>query len=200
MSLLLALKLRWPDSIYLLRGNHECAIVTSIFGFRHECIRRCGDSVWEDFVKVFNVLPLGAVIGAPCSTLCVHGGISPSMKYLHEIEENITRPVELSPNCHNILTDMLWSDPSPDIDTWAVSRRGTSYHYGISAVKNFMRNNQLKRIVRGHSAEVKGYNTMGSKHEVVTVFSAPNHKDLPGDGAVLLLEPDGNFHIKLMRS
>lgn len=199
MSLLLALKLRWPDSIYLLRGNHECAIVTSMFGFRYECMRRCGEGVWEDFVNVFNVLPVGAVIGPPTSTLCVHGGISPSMQHLDEIEEKIKRPVELSPNSNCILTDMLWSDPCADIDTWAVSLRGTSYRYGIMAVRNFMRMNGLKRIVRGHTAENKGYNVMGSKHEVVTVFSAPNYKDLPGDGAVLLLEPDGSYHIKLMQ-
>lgn len=199
MSLLLALKVRYPDSIYLLRGNHECAIVTAAFGFRYECLKRCGEGVWENFVKVFNVLPLGALIGPPTSTLCVHGGISPSMQHLEEIEATIKRPVDFTESSNAILIDILWSDPSSDIDTWAVSQRGTSYNFGITAAKKFMQDNSLKRIVRGHTAELKGYSVMGPKHEVVTVFSAPNYEKAPGDGAVLFLEPDGNYQVKIMK-
>ena len=199
MSLLLAFKLRFPESIYLLRGNHESAMVTTIFGFREECSKRCGEGIWEAFVNLFNVLPLGAVIGAPCSTLCVRGGISPSMQHLDEIEATIKRPVDLTATSNSILNDILWADPSHDIDTWAVSQRGTSYTFGILAARKFMKENNLKRIVRGHTAEEKGYSIMGSKHEVVTVFSAPNYKDMPGDGAVLFLEADGTYEIKIMQ-
>lgn len=198
MSLLLALKLRHPESIHLLRGNHESAILTTIFGFRYECLKRCGEGVWENFVNVFNVLPLGALIGPPTSTLCVHGGISPSMQHLDEIERTIKRPVDLTANSNSILTDILWADPSSDIDTWAVSQRGTSYTFGITAAKKIMNENSLRRIVRGHTAELKGYSVMGSKHEVVTVFSAPNYQQEASDGAVLFLRPNGSYEVRIM--
>jgi len=35
--LLYAIKLNFPDTIYLLRGNHECRQMTSFFNFRDEC-------------------------------------------------------------------------------------------------------------------------------------------------------------------
>jgi serine/threonine-protein phosphatase 2B catalytic subunit len=34
LTLLLFFKLRYPDAIHLLRGNHECRTMTSIFNFR----------------------------------------------------------------------------------------------------------------------------------------------------------------------
>ena len=35
--LLLALKLRYPDQIHLLRGHHEDRRINKIFGFADEC-------------------------------------------------------------------------------------------------------------------------------------------------------------------
>ena len=37
MLYLLALKLSFPDSVQLLRGNHETASVSKHFGFKEEC-------------------------------------------------------------------------------------------------------------------------------------------------------------------
>ena len=38
ICLLLALKLRYPDSVYMLRGNHECQEMSELYGFAAECI------------------------------------------------------------------------------------------------------------------------------------------------------------------
>uniref|UniRef100_A0A8R7ULM5 Serine/threonine-protein phosphatase n=1 Tax=Triticum urartu TaxID=4572 RepID=A0A8R7ULM5_TRIUA len=40
MSLLLALKVEYPQNVHLIRGNHEAADINALFGFRIECIER----------------------------------------------------------------------------------------------------------------------------------------------------------------
>ncbi len=37
LSLLLSLKVKYPRSIYLLRGNHECTLINQKYGFLNEC-------------------------------------------------------------------------------------------------------------------------------------------------------------------
>ena len=44
---LLALKGEFPDSVFLLRGNHECRTVSSDFGFKEECEVKYGLTVFN---------------------------------------------------------------------------------------------------------------------------------------------------------
>ena len=47
MFLLMALKVKYPDQVHMLRGNHECAAINRIYGFHDECKRRGGvESGW----------------------------------------------------------------------------------------------------------------------------------------------------------
>ena len=63
ISLLLALKVRNPDRITILRGNHECRQITQIYGFYDECLKKFGnENVWQNFNEVFDYLPLTALI------------------------------------------------------------------------------------------------------------------------------------------
>ncbi|KAJ7007964.1 serine/threonine-protein phosphatase PP1-like [Populus alba x Populus x berolinensis] len=105
ICLLLAYKIRHPDKIYLLRGNHEDAKINRIYGFYDECKRRFNVRLWKIFTDCFNCFPVAALIDE--KILCMHGGLSPELEHLGQIKE-IQRPK--IPDS-GLLCDLLWSDP-----------------------------------------------------------------------------------------
>ena len=76
ISLLICLKLRYPNRVHLIRGNHESRGVTQSYGFYTECSRKYGNAnVWHYFTDMFDFLTLSVVIDN--QIFCVHGGIWP---------------------------------------------------------------------------------------------------------------------------
>lgn len=69
MCLLLALKIKMPNQVHLLRGNHEDRWINYSFGFAEECRDRLQedfemeDSIFNRINTLFEYLPLAAVIG-----------------------------------------------------------------------------------------------------------------------------------------
>ncbi|CAE8627416.1 unnamed protein product, partial [Polarella glacialis] len=62
ITLLFSYKAKFPENFFLLRGNHECASITRIYGFYDECKRRYNIKLWKLFCDVFNCMPVCAIV------------------------------------------------------------------------------------------------------------------------------------------
>merc|ERR1719238_1287352 len=180
VSLLLAFKLRYPQRVTLLRGNHESRQITQVYGFYDECLRKYGNAnVWKFFTDLFDYLPLAALVEK--AIFCPHGGLSPQIDTLEQIMQ-LDRVQEVpheGPMC-----DLLWSDPD-DRCGWGISPRGAGYTFGQDLSEQFNHANGLTLISRAHQLVMEGYNWGHDKH-VVTIFSAPNYCYRCGNQAAIM--------------
>mgnify|MGYP001144072441 FL=1 len=190
--LLLALKVRYPDRITLIRGNHESRQITQVYGFYDECLRKYGSvNVWRYCTEVFDYLSLSALIDD--RIFCVHGGLSPSISTLDQIRV-IDRKLEVPHD--GAMCDLLWSDPE-DIDGWGLSPRGAGYLFGGDVVQQFNQTNNIDLICRAHQLVMEGYKHM-FKDTLVTVWSAPNYCYRCGNvAAILELDEHLNKNFKI---
>jgi serine/threonine-protein phosphatase 4 catalytic subunit len=193
--LLLALKVRYPDRITLIRGNHESRQITQVYGFYDECLRKYGSvNVWRYCTEIFDYLSLSAIIED--KIFCVHGGLSPSINTLDQIRV-IDRKQEVPHD--GAMCDLMWSDPE-DIDGWGLSPRGAGYLFGGDVVQQFNSTNSIELIARAHQLVMEGYKHMFSD-TLVTVWSAPNYCYRCGNvAAILELDEHLNKNFKIFEA
>ena len=168
--LLLALKVRYPDRITLIRGNHETRQITQVYGFYDECMRKYGSiNVWRYCTEIFDYLPISAIIDG--KIFCIHGGLSPTIDTIDEIR-NIDRKQEVPHD--GAMCDLLWSDPDQDLKGFGISPRGAGYLFGEDVVTTFEDLNKINLIARAHQLVMEGYKLMFDG-KLVTIWSAPNY-------------------------
>lgn len=149
ICLLLAYKLRYPNKIYLLRGNHEDAKINRVYGFYDECKRRFNVRLWRTFTDCFNCLPIAAIVEK--KIFCMHGGLSPELTSPAQIAD-VERPTDIPD--YGLLCDLLWSDPDATTKGWGDSERGVSCTFGPDKLAHFLENNDLDLICRGHQVRI----------------------------------------------
>ena len=72
-ALLFAMKIMFPDSIQILRGNHECPEVNALYGLLTECENRFGNDarlVFNKINEVLCVLPICALVNKKIFCVC----------------------------------------------------------------------------------------------------------------------------------
>ena len=185
ICLLLAFKIKFKDSIYLLRGNHESANVCKVYGFFDECKRKVSVKCWKNFCDLFDYLPLTAIIEN--KILCMHGGISKDLVNVSQLKQ-FKRPLEIPES--GITCDLLWSDPSDSVVGFGPNERGVSCTFSTKVLEAFLDKNDLDLICRAHQVVEEGYEFFGEQ-TLVTIFSAPNYLgEFDNNGAVMLVEKD----------
>ncbi|KIL62268.1 hypothetical protein M378DRAFT_165971 [Amanita muscaria Koide BX008] len=188
-----SLKIWYPNTLFLLRGNHECRHLTDYFTFKLECKHKYTERVYEACMESFCALPLAAVMNK--QFLCIHGGLSPELNTLDDIR-NLDRFCE--PPTHGLMCDILWADPVEDFGTEKTNEnfihnhvRGCSYFFTYQAACQFLERNNLLSIIRAHEAQDAGYRMYRKTRatgfpSVMTIFSAPNYLDVYNNKAAVL--------------
>ena len=189
ITLLLALNIKFPKHVFLLRGNHEFERVNEIYGFKGECESFYGSTrVYTALNRAFDWMPIGARVGK--EIFCIHGGISPQVTSFRQIKL-LKRPIESYDG--SITCDLLWSDPSNDTKDYLRSTRGNGVQFGVNAVRDFAKAFKLKHIIRGHQCVPKGIERFADDI-LYTVFSCSNYADASGNRCgIIFIEETGKI-------
>ena len=200
ICLLLALKLKFPKHIHLLRGAHEDRTINYNEGLAYECESRLGEdvhapgSVFNKLNELFEYLSLAAVIGN--SIFCVHSGIGVNLHQLSQIE-SIRRPVKVAHNSaktieQRIVMDLLWSDPvleaSQADDRINENRKylgsNAMMRFGTDRIQAFLTQNDLQIIIRSHECVMDGAEEFDDTN-LYTVFSCTEYGGVTENDAAI---------------
>ena len=201
ICLLMALKLKYPESIHLLRGSHEDRLINAMYGFADECATRLHEnitdpnSVFQIINNAFAWLPLAAIIEG--KIFCVHGGIGPNITKIDDLNK-INRPIELGQETsaieQAILLNALWSDPAETEVEFGYKKNhfrsnissDNIFKYGADMVNQFLQANNLELIIRGHEIVADGIDTFADS-KLITLTSCTDYCGKHGNSACILV-------------
>ncbi|KAM1543150.1 hypothetical protein ACFX1Z_012832 [Malus domestica] len=101
----------------------------------------------------------------------MHGALSPELNNLNQIN-TLKRPTDVPDS--GLLCDLMWSDPSKDIEGWGPNDRGISFTFGADRVTEFHQKHDQDFICRAHHVVKDGYEFFADT-KLLTIFSAPNY-------------------------
>lgn len=213
-----SLKIWYPNTLWLLRGNHECRHLTDYFTFKLECRHKYSDRIYDACMDSFCALPLAAVMNK--QFLCIHGGLSPELHTLddlksvsiyaiHQLRANVRQIDRFrEPPTQGLMCDILWADPLEEFGQEKTTDyfvhnhvRGCSYFFSYPAACNFLEKNNLLSIIRAHEAQDAGYRMYRKTRttgfpSVMTIFSAPNYLDVYNNKAAVLKYENNVMNIR----
>lgn len=196
LAFVLALKVRFPNKVFLLRGNHECAEINGdedLYqggSFRRQCSmtygRREGVALWEKFNSCFDQMPLAAVIDN--KIFCVHAGIPRCVSRNQDLPildtiAAIPRPPNLD---DDQVFDLIWADPATPAEEKRLGKKGfpegfgpnsrgpATCVFGKRAVEMFCKNSGCSHLIRAHQSSKLGVD-IAKGATILTVFSSSHY-------------------------
>lgn len=174
LNLLLALKLSYPEKVFLLRGNHETLYMNSRYGFLSYCTENLGrkaDTVHKAYNTLFSYLSPAFLVSR--KILLIHGGVPRGLTSLEELRSLPKGDIHGE---NEILAQILWNDPSETHQGFEInSERGFYYTFGKKVFLQFLETNQLTMIIRGHQIFPDGYKYFFDG-KLLSIFSSPNYR------------------------
>lgn len=167
---LLLFKLKFPNKIILLRGNHEDRYVNRDYSSSLYTDKNLQSKWYESY----NYLQICCTIGE--ELFCIHGGVPVKIKGFKKKIWNYL-PFDIQ-NDEQVI-NALWNDPM-DNDTYingeySQSNRGAGiYRYGQNAVDSFCKVMEVSCIVRAHEVLFTPFKVTPDG-KVLTVFSSINY-------------------------
>lgn len=190
LAVLLSYKILYPESVTLLRGNHESRTLTQFYGFLEDCKNKFSEAMWLEACNLFDCFPLAAIIDN--KILAVHAGLSPSLHSISDLEA-VDRFGDVG--TPGVVTDLTWSDPDDSNrpqQMWTASVRGAGFIFGSNITAQFLEANNLHLLIRSHQLATEGINWLHG-NKCCTVFSASNYCYTCNNkgGALMLQHSDG---------
>lgn len=176
------LKIKYPDNIFLLRGNHESRQINQVYGLFNDCLQLYGHAgIWFLLNDVFDLLPIAAVVDG--RIFCVHGGLTPKFNSIDKIQTiNRKKEIEDGP-----IADLTWSDPD-NVQNFVPNRRGNGFIFGTQQTKAFCEFNKIDFVARSHQLANDGFQWFHD-NKLVIVWSAPNYMYKSGNKASIMIVP-----------
>lgn len=108
------------------------------------------------------------------------------MEDIESIKTQIKRPIsDFDQNL--LLSDITWGDPCPKLKSiFGENQRGKGKLFSGPAVVNFLKNNNLKRIIRAHECVSNGIEELFNK-KCITVFSASSYSGENSNSSGILM-------------
>lgn len=167
IDFLLEMKAKYPNKIFLLKGNHETnyAIPCYPHDFKYEAGMR-----YEEYIKIFKEMPLAAKLN---NVFAAHGGILKG-KDLEKIDKNDLYAIEA----------LTWSDP-----VIANLYRGAGFAFDKEDLNEFLDEIKAEAFIRGHDYNLNGIIVY---EKCLTIFSSRLYKDM-GNKGILIAKINGNI-------
>lgn len=199
---LLELKSEYPDSVFLLKGNHEGVdiIEPSPHDFPDELISRYligeGMEIYEFFISnIFTKLHLAAYFKG--YFLALHGGL-PTATYqrTHSVREYL---LGSAPGpVRDIVIEVLWNDPIESNDEAQASPRGAGMLFGRPITEWVVKTFDVKLVIRGHEPCARGYK-FNHGGRIITLFSRTGPPYYNVAGAFLEIDTSSRDWLKSVR-
>ncbi len=192
LLIILALKILDSQKYYILKGNHETLEMNQYYGFFQDFVNRFNNSDnFNEILKLYNVLPICAIIND--TILCLHGGIPQDIDILKELRgiktkerKSLLKSVSLG------LFQIMWNDPKAGLKGFTESFRGSGIKsFGEDVFDNFMKENNLKLLIRSHECFPEGYRWFFHNH-LLSIFSSANYRGMfaPSPASYAIIKND----------